>query len=113
MTAWPGRARGDRADWSGRAQTGVGAGESEEAGDVFAHLVLPERPVVAALGGPVVEGMADVLAGGDWGQAVGGRGLFPGAGAGDEVDVAGGEVLVGPRIGEVREVVDWIVEVEI
>ena len=36
---------------------------SEEAGYVFAHHVLPVRPVVAAIGAPVVEGVADIFAG--------------------------------------------------
>jgi hypothetical protein len=65
-------------------------GGLEEAGDVFAHLVFPIGPVVAALGAPVVEGVADAFAAEDFGEAVGGAGFFPGAGAGGDVDVAGG-----------------------
>src|SRR5882724_9565127 len=65
-------------------------GWSEEAGDVFAHHVLPVGPVVAAVGAPIVEGVANVFAGEDFGDSIGGAGIFPLAGAGGDVDVAGG-----------------------
>jgi hypothetical protein len=64
--------------------------DSEEAGDVFAHFVLPVGPVVAALGAPVVQRVADAFAGQDLGEAVGGGGFFPLACAGYQMDVAGG-----------------------
>src|SRR5208337_881442 len=85
----------------------------EEFTDVFAHLVLPERPVVAAFGTPVVHGVTNPFAGQHFGQAIGGGAIFPGTGAGDEVDVAGVVLLEIPAIGEVGEVIDGIVEVEI
>ena len=62
---------------------------------------------------PVVYRVADTFAVEDFGEPIGGTAVFPGAGAGDEVDVAGGELLVVPRIGEIGEVVDWIVKVEV
>jgi IMP cyclohydrolase len=68
---------------------------------------------VAALVAPVVDGVADVFAAEDFGEAIGGAAVFPLAGTGDEVDVASGKLLVEPGIGEVGEVVDGIVEIEI
>jgi len=65
-------------------------GRSEEAGDVFAHHVLPVGPVVAAVGAPIVEGVVNVFAGEDFGEAIRGAGIFPLPGAGRDVDVAGG-----------------------
>src|SRR5882762_7473974 len=44
-------------------------GRSEEAGDVFAHHVLPVGPVVTAVGAPIVEGVVNVFAGEDFGEA--------------------------------------------
>src|ERR1700719_2209879 len=89
------------------------AQELEQAGDVFAHFGFPVGPVVAALGAPIVEGVADAFAGEDLGEAVGGGGVFPFAGAGDQMNVAGGQVTVGPRVAQILEVVDRVVEVEI
>src|ERR1700741_5133372 len=86
---------------------------SEQARDVFAHHVLPVGPVVAAVGAPVVERMADAFAGEDFGQAIGRAGIFPLAGAGGDMNVAGGELLVDPGIAQVGEVIDGIVEVKI
>src|SRR5258705_10885349 len=65
-------------------------GRSEEAGDVFAHHVLPVGPVVAAVGAPIVERVANIFAGEDFGEAIRGAGIFPLPGAGRDVDVAGG-----------------------
>ena len=65
-------------------------GRSEEAGDVFAHHVLPVGPVVAAVGAPIVEGVVNVFAGEDFGEAIRGAGICPLPGAGGDVDVAGG-----------------------
>ena len=48
---------------------------------------------MAALGAPVVQGVADALAGQDAGEAVGRAALFPGAASGREVDVAVGMLL--------------------
>ena len=68
---------------------------------------------MAALGTPVIYGMADALAGQDFGEAIGGAAMLPRSGAGDEVNVAGSELLVIPGIGEIAEIVDGIVEIEI
>src|ERR1700738_4949101 len=88
-------------------------GGSEQTGDVFAHLVLPIRPVVAAFGAPVVQRMANAFGGEDFGEAVGGAGIFPLAGAGGDVNIAGGELAEEPGIAQVSEVVDGIVEIKI
>ncbi len=42
-----------------------------EAGNVFAHFVFPVGPVVAALGAPVVYGVANAFAIEDFGEAIG------------------------------------------
>ena len=68
---------------------------------------------MAALVAPIIDGVTDILAVEDLGQAIGGAALFPLAGAGDEVDIAGGKLFVKPGIGKVGEVVDGIVEVKI
>ena len=85
----------------------------EKAGNVFAHLALPEGPVVAAFGAPVVNGVANAFAGEDFGKAIGGATVFPRAGAGDEVDVAGIVLLEIPAVGEVGKVINGIIEVGI
>src|SRR5271165_1853889 len=85
----------------------------EQAGDVFTHLAFPERPVVAAFGAPIVHGVADSFAGKHFGEAIRGSAVFPGTGAGDEVDVAGIVLLVIPAVGEIGKVIDGIVEVKI
>jgi hypothetical protein len=81
--------------------------------DVLAHLVLPVRPVVAALWTPIVQRVADALAGKDFGKAIGRAAVLPRAGAGGDVNVAGGELAEEPRIAEIREIVHGIVEIEI
>ena len=55
----------------------------------------------------------DALAGKDFGEAIGGAAVFPLAGAGGEMDVAGADLLVKPGIAHVREIIDGIVEIEI
>src|SRR5690348_457155 len=85
----------------------------EQAEYIFAHLVFPIRPVMAALRAPIVERMANALAGKHFGEPVGGAAVFPGAGTGGKVDVAGGDLLVEPWIAHIREIIDWIVEIEI
>ena len=62
---------------------------------------------------PVVHGVANPFVGEDFGQAIGRGAILPGAGAGDEVDVTGVVLLEIPAVGEVGEVIDGIVEVEI
>jgi hypothetical protein len=68
---------------------------------------------VAALGAPVIEGMADAFAGEDFGESVGGAASFPRACAGGEVNVAGADLVVEPGIAHVGEIIDGIVEIEI
>src|SRR5713226_3645476 len=87
--------------------------ESEQAGNVLAHLVLPIRPVVPALRTPIVEGVANALRGEHFGEAIRRARVFPLAGAGGNVNVAGGELLEHPRIAEVGQVIDGIVEVKV
>src|SRR2546423_14057363 len=81
--------------------------------DVFPHLVMPVGPFVAAFRTPVVEVMWNAGAGEDFGHSVGGAAVFPGAGAGREVDVAGGELLEEPGVGLVGHVIDRAVEIEV
>lgn len=82
-------------------------------GDVFAHLVLPVRPVVAAHGTPVIERMSNALVREDSGKMVRGTGIFPGAGAGSQMNVAGFQLAVDPGIGKILDVVGGIVEIKI
>ncbi len=86
---------------------------SKQFSDVLAHLVFPEGPIVAALGAPSVHGIANAFAGEDFGEAIGGAAVFPGAVAGDEVDVAVILLLEIPAIGEIGEVIDRIIEIKI
>src|SRR5580704_18705675 len=85
----------------------------EKPRNVFAHLVLPERPVVAALRTPIVERMADALAGKNFGETIRRAAVFPRARAGRDVNVAAGNLFVKPRVAHVRQVVHGIVEIEI
>lgn len=75
--------------------------------------MLPEGPIVAAFGTPIVHRMANAFAGEDFREAIGGAAIFPRAGAGDEVDVAGIVLLVIPAIGKISKVIDGVVEVEV
>ena len=68
---------------------------------------------MAAFGAPIVNGMANAFAGEDLGEAISGAAVFPGASAGDEVDVARIVLLVVPAIGKIGKVIDGIVEIEI
>src|SRR6266404_5142537 len=86
---------------------------SEKPRDVFPHHVLPVRPVVAAFGAPVIERMANAFPAKNLGQAVRRPGVFPLPGAGGDMNVAGGKLLVYPGIAQVGEVVDGIVEIKI
>src|SRR5882672_1629615 len=96
-----------------RAPTSVPQSPSIELGDILAHLVLPVRPVVAALWAPVVERVANVLLREDAGKMIRGAGIFPLAGARGQVNVTGTELVVNPRIGKILDVVDGIVEIKI
>src|SRR6266704_1646625 len=86
---------------------------SEKLGHILPHLVPPVRPVVTALGTPVVERMAYALAGKNFGEAVRGAAVLPGARAGGDVDIARGNLLLKPQIAHIREVIDRIVEIKI
>src|SRR5882724_8520999 len=86
---------------------------SEKLGDVFAHLVFPIRPVVAALGAPVIERVADSLAGKNFREAVGWPAVFPLARAGGDVNVARSNLFVAPGMAHIGEVIDVVVEIKI
>src|SRR5712664_31854 len=77
------------ARFAGSSQFTLLAG-SEQTRDVFVHHVLPIRPVGAAFGAPIIERMANAFAGENFGEAVRRAGVFPLAGAGGDVNVAGG-----------------------
>src|SRR6266567_1643588 len=85
----------------------------EQMRNILAHLVLPIRPVVAALRTPVVQRVADSFAGKNFGEAVRGRAVFPRTGAGGNVNVATGNLLIEPEITRVGKVIDGIVEIKI
>src|SRR6266849_6407951 len=87
--------------------------DSEKLGDVFAHLVFPVGPVVATLGAPVVQRMADAFAGKNFGEAVGRPAVFPLARTSGDVNVARGDLFVEPGIAHVGEVIDGVVEIKI
>src|SRR6266481_2036120 len=80
---------------------------------VLPHLVLPVGPVVAALGPPVVERMADALAGENLGEPVGRAAVLPLARSRADVNVASRKLAEEPRIAQIRKIIDRIVEVEI
>src|SRR5712664_194462 len=82
----------------------------EELRDLFAHLVLPVRPIVAALRAPVVQRVADAFAGKNFGEAVGRPAVFPRTRTGAEVNVAACDLAVEPGIASVCEVIDGIVD---
>src|SRR5436309_3686444 len=85
---------------------------SEKLGDVFAHLVFPIRPVVAALGAPVIERVADSLAGENFREAVSRAAVFPLSRTGGDVNVARGDLFVEPGIAHIGEVIDGVVEIK-
>ena len=84
-----------------------------EMGNVFAHLVLPVWPIVSAFRAPIVEGMANSLVGENSGEMVSRAGIFPGASARGEMNIAGSELVVNPGVGKILDVIGWIVEIEI
>src|SRR6266404_1457034 len=86
---------------------------SEKLGDVFAHLVFPVRPVVATLGAPVVQRMANSLAGKNFREAVSRPAVFPLSRTGGDVNVARGDLFVEPGIAHIGEVVDGVVEIKV
>ncbi len=69
---------------------------SIELRNVLAHLVFPERPIVAAFRAPIVNGMANAFAGEDFGEAISGAAVLPWTGTGDQMNVACGQLLVVP-----------------
>lgn len=68
---------------------------------------------MASFGAPIVNGVANAFAGEDFGEAIGGGAVLPRAGAGDEVDVAGIELLVKPAIGKAGKIIDGIIEIKV
>src|SRR5215207_600974 len=67
---------------------------------VLVHLMPPVRPVVSAHRAPVVEVMTDAAAGENPREAIGLARFFPRTGAGRDVDVAAGEVVQRPAVGQ-------------
>src|SRR6266478_9236856 len=86
---------------------------SEQMRQVFAHLVFPVRPVVAALRAPVVQRVPDPFAGKNFREAVGRAAVLPRTRTGAEVNVTTCDLLIKPGIAGVREVIDGIVEIKI
>src|SRR6516225_10958772 len=72
---------------------------SKQLRKVLAHFVFPERPIVAALRAPVVHRMTDPFARQHFRQTVARPAVLPRSRSGDEVDVAGSQLLVVPRVG--------------
>jgi len=70
------------------ADTGARDGQKRRA--TYSRIMCFSRPVVAAVGAPIVEGVTNVFAGEDFGEAIGGAGIFPLAGARGDVNVARG-----------------------
>jgi hypothetical protein len=68
---------------------------------------------MAAAGAPVVQVVADALLREDFRQRVRMPAVLPRAGARHQPDFAARELLEDPRVAQVREVVDGIVEVEV
>jgi len=85
----------------------------KQAGYIFAHLMLPVGPVVAAFRTPVVQRMPDSLARKNLGQAIRGAAVLPLAGTRAEVDVARGKLPQKPGIAQIRQIINWIIEIEI
>lgn len=68
---------------------------------------------MAAFSAPIVNGVRNAFAREDFREAIGGAALLPWTGTGDQMNVACGQLLVVPRIGQVGEVVDWVVEIKV
>ena len=75
--------------------------------------MFPVRPVVAALGAPVVERVADSLAGKNFGETVGRTAVFPLARTGGDVNVARGDLFVELGIAHIGEVIDGVIEIKV
>src|ERR1700722_566121 len=80
---------------------------------VFAHLMLPIRPVVPALRAPVVQRMPDALARKDLGQPIRRPAVLPLTCAGADMDVARGQLSQDPWVVQVSQVIHGIVEIKI
>src|SRR5260370_22529142 len=94
-------------------QDGIILRGSEKVRDVFAHLVFPIGPIVAAHRSPVIERMANAFAGEDFRKMISGPGIFPLASAGRKVNVAGGELTIDPGIAKIGEIVHGVIEIKI
>src|SRR2546430_5151629 len=68
---------------------------------------------MAALRAPVVQRMADALAGENFGESVARTAVLPRPRSGAEVNVATCDLLIEPGIAGVRQVIDGIVEIKI
>ena len=75
--------------------------------------MVPIRPVVAALGTPVVERVVHALAPQDLGQLIRRPAVLERTVPGDDTDVAARQILVHPGIAQVGEIVDGVVEIEV
>src|SRR5207245_7814495 len=96
--------------WGVASQFGTA---SKQSPGVLPHLVFPEGPVVAPFGSPVIQRMTNPAAREHFGETIRRAAVLPRPGTGREVDVARGQLFEQPRVVEVRQIVHWIVEVEI
>src|SRR4051794_815034 len=81
--------------------------------EVFPQHVPPIRPIVSALGAPVVEMVRNAAGGENPREAVRFLRVLPRSGARRQVDVATRQMVPRPAVGDVRGVVDGVVEVEV
>src|SRR5260370_22016016 len=86
---------------------------SEKLRDVFAHLMLPVRPVVATLRAPVVQRVTDTFAGENFGEAIGRPAVLPRTRGGAKVNITTCDLVIEPGIAGVRKVVNGVVEIKI
>src|SRR5262249_50583789 len=86
---------------------------SRRLGDVLGHLVFPVWPVMATHRSPVVKRMANSLAGENFRETVTRATVLPRTGAGANVNVTRGNLLIKPGITHVGEVIDRVVKIKI
>src|SRR5215211_6144188 len=76
------------------------------------HL-LPIRPVVPSFRSPVVDRVADALAGEDTREGIARTAVLEGPGAGDQPDFAARQLVEIPAVVQVGHVVDRVLKVEV
>src|SRR5215471_6860190 len=81
--------------------------------DVFPHLVMPVRPLVAALRAPVVQMMRNAAVLEYLGHTIGRPAVLPRTAAGHEPNIATRVLMEIPGITLVSHIVDRIVEIEV